>query len=405
MKCVIVTLAVLIAAVLASGQSTNWREHSAIRYSNTPVHDRIAELNSNLAGGAASLSFDTSFGYLKSVLSALEIPIESQLMVFSKTSLQSILISPDNPRAIFFNDSVTVAWVRGSPLLELAAQDPQQGMIFYTLAQSPQTRPVFTAESTGVCLGCHQTTGNLDVPGGVVRSVFPGAAGAIVTGLVGSEVDHRTPFDERWGGWYVTGKHGPLRHRANATVSSVREGVAGQPAPIVKREPLPEMFATSTYLTPYSDVVALAVFEHQMHMMNLITHIGWEARTGAAPAALEKSARTFVDYLLFVDEVPLTAPFEGTSGFAAEFESRGPFDGTGRSLRQFDLTRRLMRYPCSYMIYSGAFAALPQNVKEAIFGRMRAILSGEEQDQRYDRISKADRAAVTEILKETLPGF
>jgi hypothetical protein len=392
-----------LGATIAFGQLGNWRDHPAIRYTTTPVHDPIAKLNQELASGAASLGFDGTFGYLKSVLGALRVPVESQVLVFSKTSLQSVLISPDNPRAIFFNDNVTVAWVRGSPLLELAVQDPQQGLIFYTLAQSPQRRPVLAAEETGVCLGCHQTPASLDVPGGVVRTVFPGAAGALVTGLVGSKSDHRTPFAERWGGWYVTGKHGPLRHLANATVSSVREGPAGQPVPVPKREPLPEKFATSTYLSPYSDVVALAVFEHQMHMMNLITRVGWEARTESA--TLRTSAREFVDYLLFVDEAPLTARFEGTSGFAAKFEAMGPFDRKGRSLRQFDLANRLMRYPCSYMIYSDAFGSLPAKAKDAIFERMREVLSGEEKDSRYSRLSVDDRKAVMEILKDTVMGF
>jgi len=405
MKTTLSIAIISLGTVIVFGQAGNWREHPAIQYSTSPVHDPVAELNQKLAGGAATLSFDSTFGYLKSVLSALKVPVESQLLVFSKTSLQSILISPDNPRAIFFNDSVAVGWVRGSPLLELAVQDPQQGMIFYTLAQTPQTRPVLAAEETGVCLGCHQTPASLDVPGGVVRSVFPGAAGTIVAELAGVEADHRTPFDNRWGGWYVSGKLGPLGHLANATVSGVREGADGKESRIANREPLPEKFATSTYLTPYSDVVALAVFEHQMHMMNLITRLRWEARTGSTPSALRNSAAEFVAYLLFIDEAPLTGRLEGTSGFTAKFAAMGPFDGKGRSLRQFDLANRLMRYPCSYMIYSDAFNALPRKAKDAIYERMWEVLSGQEKDSKYKRLSATDRQAVVEILKDTLPEF
>jgi hypothetical protein len=399
MKYTTTIAAALMAAIGAASPSQNWREHAAIRYSSAPVQDSVAGLNEKLASGAASLSFDSSFGYLKSVLHALSIPIESQLMVFSKTSLQSILISPDNPRAIFFNDSVSVAWVRGSPLLELAAHDPTQGMIFYTLAQTPQPRPLFAADASGVCLGCHQTSENLDVPGGVARSVFPGAAGAIVTGLSGSISDHRTPFELRWGGWYVTGKRGPIYHRGNATVSSVQEGTSEQPPMLRRSEPLPERFSTSTYLTPHSDIVALTMFDHQMRMMNLITRAGWEARTEAT--TFKKFINEFVDYLLFIDEAPMTAPLEGSSGFAATFTAQGPFDRRGRSLRQFDLTNRLMRYPCSYMIYSEAFAALPQKAKDAIYERMREVLSGEEKNQTYRRLSAMDRNAIREILEDT----
>src|SRR5438093_3542977 len=265
--------ALMIAAV-ALAAVTGWSQHSsrvsgrhpAIRYETSEVHDPVAALNQKLANGAARLNFDNTFGYLQPVLEALQVPVESQILVFSKTSLQSLLISPDNPRAIFFNDAVAAAWVRGGPVLEVIAQDPQLGAVFYTLAQDRQNRPLLSSES--VCLSCHQTPDSLDVPGMVVRTVFPGMTGAAVTGLTGSASDHRTPFDARWGGWYVTGKQGPLRHLANAVVSGVRRQEDIPAAPAAHREPLPVKFDATGYLTSTSDVVALSVFEHQMHMMN-----------------------------------------------------------------------------------------------------------------------------------------
>lgn len=377
-------------------------EAPPILYSSGALHDPVAELNRKISDGSARLAFDDVYGYLPALLNALGIGKESQLLVFSKTSLQSILISPTNPRAIYFNDASTVAWVRGGPVLEVVTQDPQQGAIFYTLDQSVQTKPVLARES--LCLACHQTESSLDIPGMVVRSVFPGATGLQVTGLIGSEVDHRSPFDERWGGWYVTGKHGPLRHVGNAVVRDVHEATAAanpadaRPSPAPAREPLPERFSITTYPTPYSDVVSLAVFEHQMHMMNLLTRIGWDSRVGPRPDAVE-----FVDYLLFVDEAPWSARVEGTSGFAEKFASLGPFDSKGRSLRQFDLENRLMRYPCSYMIYSDAFKALNADAKNAIFERMWEVLSGQAKEKKYTRLSSDDRKAVIEILHDTIP--
>jgi hypothetical protein len=386
-------------------------EDPAIRYWSDELHDPVAELNHKIRSGSAGLTFDKTFGYLPSLLHNLGISAASQLMVFSKTSLQSMLISPSNPRAIYFNDAVAVAWVRGSPLLELVAQDPQQGMIFYSLDQSLQTRPLPGRDETA-CLGCHSTPSSLGVPGTILRTVFPQETGAIVTGLIGSESDHRTPFAERWGGWYVTGKAGPPFHRGNATVSNVRE-TSTIPAPDpVRRVPLPDRFSTSGYLTPYSDIVALSVFEHQMHMMNQITRIGWDFRVvahrhpdrhdGAATRLLQEAVRDFVDYLLFVDEATWTAPIEGTSGFAEEFARLGPFDGKGRSLRQFDLQNRLMRYPCSYMIYSDVFKALPVEAREAIYRRMWAVLSGSAEERKYRGLSSSARQAVVEILRGTL---
>src|SRR6185295_7234628 len=195
-------------------------ENPAIRYLNAPLHDSVSVLNRKLGDGSANLSFDPASGYLKAVLSALQVPIESQILVFSKTSLQSFMIGPDNPRAIFFNDSISVAYIRGSPVLEVIAEDPQQGALFYTIAQDRQNRPLLSRET--VCLSCHATAETFGVPGTVVHSVFPGMTGAMVQGLAGFPADHRTPFDNRWGGWYVSGKQGPLRHVGNAIVNEVR---------------------------------------------------------------------------------------------------------------------------------------------------------------------------------------
>src|SRR6202171_5874871 len=100
-----------------------------IEYTKRPVRDQVAELNRHIGEGKVQLQFEPVSGYLRSVLMALNIPVESQLLVFSKTSIQRPLISPRNPRTIYFNDSVTVGWVRGSQSMEVAAQDPQQGVI------------------------------------------------------------------------------------------------------------------------------------------------------------------------------------------------------------------------------------------------------------------------------------
>jgi hypothetical protein len=405
--------------VLISGAAAAWsqsgaatsvnRDHPAIQYTGGFHDDPVAKLDRRLREGGGRLAFDDNLGYLPAVLRALGVPIESQILVFSKTSLQASLINPGNPRAIYFNDSAAVAWVRGGDALELAAQDPVRGTVFYTLPQN-RSSPLFERETR--CLSCHLTPSSLDVPGMAVRTVFPGAAGIAVTGLAGSKSDHRTPFDQRWGGWYITGKQGPLRHLANAVVASVRNAEGDPAAGLSNREPLPERFSTTSYPTPYSDVVAMAVFEHQMHMMNLITRIGWEARIAlsgnpertaeALAALLKRTVTEFVDYALFIDEAPFTAGIAGTSGFAERFSALGPFDAKGRSLRQFDLSRRLMRYPCSYMVYSDAFKAMPVQAREAIYDRMWDVLSGADPNPRYRRLSAADREAVIEILRSTI---
>ncbi|MGE3510703.1 MAG: hypothetical protein AB7N65_17660, partial [Vicinamibacterales bacterium] len=150
---------------------------------------------------------------------------------------------------------------------------------------------------------------------------------------------------------------------------------------------------------------ALMVLEHQVTMTNLITRTGWEARVAPNGAAVKDAAIELVDYLLFVDEAPLPSPVSGSSGFARTFEARGPHDAKGRSLRQLDLQRRLLRYPCSYMIYADAFEQMPAAAKGAVYERLWKVLSGDVRDDLYARLSKEDRVSITEILRETKPGL
>jgi hypothetical protein len=385
-------------------------DHPAIQYTDRTLHDPVSQLSLKLQRGEIHLRYEGPQGYLRSVLDALNVPIESQLVVFSKTSFQAERINPGNPRTLFFNDSVAVGWVRGGPVIELAAEDPKQGMIFYILGQKPTGQVRLTRDVN--CLACHVSDSSLGVPGTLMRSVFPEPDGTPKLPLGQYLTDDRSPFSQRWGGWYVTGRTGSMPHMGNAVVSEA----GGQPklsGQSLNLESLKGQFDTDAYLTPYSDVVALMVFEHEMHMMNLFTRVGWEFRLSAyqdqmnrsghrnADRLLRDTARQLVDYMLFMDEEPLTSKIESTSGFVEKFSSEGPRDSNGRSLRQFDLERRLMRYPCSYMIYSDAFDGLPDEAKEAIYGRMWKILSGQERAKKYAKLTVGDRKAVVEILRET----
>jgi hypothetical protein len=317
--------------------------------------DPVAALARRIDHGSVRLPFVQPSGYLPALLEALHVPAESQMAVFSKTSIQSLRIEPANPRVLYFNDSVAVGWVRGG-FIELAAQDPGHGIVFYTLQQRPGEK----IERREDCLNCHKSGKTL------LRSVTTTADG-IPSGE--ADVDNRTPLDRLWGGWFVTG--GPaLQTKGNLVFEN------SQPR----------------QLTPpgSSDIVALMVFAHQMRLMNLLAH----------PDNIDELA----DALLFADEAPLPAPIQASSGFVAKFSAAGP-------LRQFDLERRLMRYPCSYMIYSEAFDALPAVTKEAVYRRMWEILSGSDASDpsgRYRRLSTADRKAVIQILRETktdLPAY
>ena len=392
---------------LAEHPSIGAVTHPAIGYHTQPTHDPVAELIRHLDDGTARVDFDEQTGYLKPVLDALHVPVESQMLVMSKTGVQALYTEPANPRAIFFNDAVTVGYIRGAPLLELAVQDPQQGVVFYTIDQKPQARPLFDRRQG--CLNCHQVLGTLHVPGLLMRSVLIAPDGLPAGQLGRDDPDDRTPFRQRWGGWYVTGTHGDMRHMGNPILAKGETRDTIVTARTLNRTSLDGAFDRHGYVTAHSDIVALMVFQHQVHMTNLITRVGWDARLAAydhrvdfASGPLRDAVNEIVDYLLFVDEAPLTAPIKGTTGFAEKFVAPGPADSRGRSLRQLDLEHRLLRYSCSYMIYSAAFGALPADLRSAIYGRMWDVLSGRDAGSKYARLSEANRRAITEILHETL---
>ncbi len=399
-----------VAAGTAAAQlpptATDLVREEAIDYFRKPTTDPVARLKGIVESGALTLRYDPGQGYLRSVMDALRLHTDSQLLVYSKTSVQSVRINPQNPRAIYFGDSVTLGYIRGADYLEFAAQDPQQGTIFYTLDQKPADRP--SIQRRDFCLSCHISFATLEVPGMLVRSIVTSPTGSTLPQFGNAVVDHRTPFVERWGGYYVTGTHGSLQHLGNALVDRRDPEAARAGAQNVTS--LRDRFDVDAYPSAHADIAALMVFDHQMRMMNLLTRAGWDIRVAAAhhedlAVKARELASAIADYMLFVDEAPLSAPVRGTTGFAARFSAQGPFDGKHRSLRELALDVRLMRYPCSYMIYSDAFAALPPVVRDAVYARLAGILTGQLRDERFARLTASDRQAVLEILRDTKPDW
>ena len=361
----------------------------AISYSSGPLDNVVLDVNRRLRDGSLKFAFDARNGFLDSALEALQLPIDSQLLVFSRGILQGKLIDDQNPRAIYFNDRVALGWVRDGDVLEVAAHDATAGIVFYTLQNKTAGTPEFTRVFH--CLGCHVAGDTLGVPGLLMFSTSR-RTGTQFDG-VPRHVDQSDPIAQRFGGWFVTGSTGSMKHMGNDV--SALDGLPSRELTSVDR-----LFEPSGYRTVTSDVVAHLVLTHQAGMTNLLTRAGWEARmtasadeTAVAPL-MDGIAREVVDYMLFVDEAPLTDRVRGNSGFADRFSKRGPHDAKGRSLYELDLTHRMFKYRCSYMIYSPAFDALPPRMKSAIYHRMWDVLS---------TMPAAERQPIVEILRDTKP--
>jgi hypothetical protein len=416
MSLIRVPVALLGACLLSVANAGVNYEEEPINYSEATPENRVSRLQQRLGSGELTLEHRGPQGYLRAVLAALEIPVSSQVLTFAHTSLQDDKIGPRTPRAIYFSDDVHLGYVQGG-LLEIAVSDPSLGMVFYTVSQDAE-KPAAFQRRTNNCLTCHGAARTRNVPGVLVRSVHPDPDGHPVISAGSFVTTHASPLTQRWGGWYVTGTHGDQRHLGNFTLPDNKKPRQIDNAAGRNVTDLSGRFDVGEYLSPHSDLVALMVLEHQTATYNVLTQAGFEVRSalyeqeqGATVGAAElqpqidKSAELVAKMLLFEGEARLTAPIRGTSEFAAEFAARGQRDSRGRSLREFDLARRMFRFPCSYLIQSDAFAGLPEPLRQAVFRRLRAALTRDQPATDDPLFTAEERLAVTEILSETVPGW
>ncbi len=413
------------SSISARGQSFTLLslDDGPIQYLLPPKNDPIARLQQRLDRGELQLEYASPGGYLLSVLKQLRVPLSSQTLVFSKTSFQQHRISPETPRALYFNDNVYVGWVRGGDVIEVSAVDPERGAMFYSLDQRKDLKPTFVRREE--CLQCHASPKTLGVPGHLVRSVFPDPEGVPLLQAGSFLTDHSSPLKERWGGWYVTGTHGAQRHMGNVWVRDKNQPDRLDTTAGANITSLKHSLNLNSFAKPDSDIVALMVLEHQTRLHNLLTRTAWETRIAltqqesmnlALGEPLDRwsdSTRRRIDsqvdnllrYMLFADEARLTEPVSGTSGFQNEFAQAGPRDHRGRSLRDLDLKQRLFRYPCSFLIYSEAFDALPSAAKERLYQRLWEVLTEQNASKDFAALSKTDRESILEILLETKSGL
>jgi len=372
-------------------------------YSKAKGDDAISQLQELIDNNKTKLHFSEEHGYLDSVLARLNIPKASQVLVFSRTSFQRERISPTTPRALYFNDDVYLGYIPGSPLLEISTADPKLGGVFYTLNQRADLKPKFTRQDQ--CLDCHASARSMGVPGHLLRSLKTDATGSPELSSSISEVNHRTPFEDRWGGWYVTGTHGDQVHRGNLIGEAAFAKQEKTPNYLGNLTDLRQFSDLSHYPQESSDIVALLVLEHQTHMHNFIARLRYESEQKLAAYGhinyVTNIATAFLKYMLFTEEAPLKSAVAGNTTFAKDFATLGPFDSKGRSLRQFNLQTRLFKYPCSYLIYSKSFDALPPRMKDYVYRRLHDILTGEDQSKEFSDIPRKTRREIFEILVET----
>lgn len=424
-----------IAASLAAGfpvlavASDEAFELPPINYSKTDPTDRVARLRDDLKRGRIALNPALPEKvFVGELLKALEVPVASQVLVFSKTSLQNSHINPRQPRALYFSDDLYFGWSHGSDKFEIISADPKLGAVFYLLERDPAAGKIEVFRESGECFSCHASSRTGGRPGMTVRSLYVDKSGQPIFSAGSFQVDDSTPFEERWGGWYVTGYHGAGRHLGNIFSEPMPDGRAtfdrDEGANVTE---LDEYFDTSDYLIGTSDIVALMVMEHQIAIHNRLIEGDYTVRSalyrsrqlnrelGADdPEAISDSCRRIIGHqadriieaLLFREEAPLPEGGIDSKGpFMAAFQEAGIPNRAGRSLRDFQLLDRLFKYRCSYMIYSGAFRHLPGELRDVILARLDGILGGTGDSPLGDHLAASEREKIREILVETLDGY
>ncbi len=418
--------------ILMMGLAGSWAqlddyEQAPIFYSDTEPTDPLSGWHERLK--EKSLAFDQTSeqAFLRDVLKELGVPLASQVLVYSKTSLQIGKITPKSPRALYFSEDYYVGWVQGGDI-EIISVDPQLGPVFYLLrTPRPGSERPPRLERSYDCLGCHGSSRTEHVPGMLVRSVKTGSQGFPLLAAGTFLTEPSSPLSERWGGWYVTGENAGDRHMGNLIFSEDR----GPDPRLVKDmgtdlKTLDALIDTKRYLTPHSDIVALMVMEHQIHVHNALTkaHLTtrrmlhrnrelsqyWnDGETGLSDTTkrvIENLADRLLDRMLFKDEFQLEGwGVEGHETFQTSFLADARRHSDGRSLKDFNLLSRLFKHRLSYMIYSKSFDHLPATFKEVFYRKLWEALREESESGSAAHLKEREKERILAILLETKDGL
>lgn len=376
-------------------------------YRTRPLHDPFTLRMADLSSGKVPLDRRNEKAFVESLLRLFEIPVSSQLLVFSTTSLQLSLISPSNPRALYFNEEVYVGYIPGGRI-EIVSLDPDLGGIFYIFDIPKDDRPL-SFERSDRCMKCHARDDTGQVPGLVAKSVIPGPGGGSLTAYRIGQSGHAIPLDQRFGGWHVTGTRDWTNHLGNFT------GVLADGKLTKIPNPPGAHFRWDRYLADTSDLLPHLVHEHQIGFVNRVVRATYLTReflaenggtlTDTQSAELDAVAHDLVRYLLFADEAPLPPGGSGIgdSKFQTDFLRTRKATSTGQSLKDLELTSRLFQYRCSYMIYSPVFSGLPAPMKNRVYAQLGRVLRADPGPGEFAYLPKQERQAIRSILQSTLP--
>ena len=388
-----------------------------VLYSASKDDNTITRIQAAMDAQTFNLSGSSSAEVLRSLLDELGISVSSQVLVFSKTSLQRKMITPTNPRAIYFNSDFYVGYVPGG-LIEIVACDDPKGMMFYSLDVNaePEKRRFLRSQE---CMSCHANKNTMNVPGLLVRSVFTEQDGQPLLSWGSLLTTPGSPVEDRWGGWYVTGRQGQTRHMGNQWVSNRDAGRDGYEATTGQNvTDLNVFFDTNKHLADTSDILALMIMEHQIHAHNTLSaakvsylrsaylnkaihHGKYDVSSPSAQKMIVATADSILKMLLFADEVEL--PEDGIDGsdlYRDSFIGQG-LSHDGHSLRDLRLERRLFKYRCSFMIHSKSFEQLPEEIKTCVLEKLHAIVTGEDDMPGFPSLSSREKERIHGILSHT----
>tara|TARA_Y100000766_G_scaffold146084_1_gene125483 strand:+ start:1025 stop:2311 length:1287 start_codon:yes stop_codon:yes gene_type:complete len=417
MRALVVSL-LLCSTLTGFSQFYNDYELEPHGYFSKDAKDPVTLLMKRVQRGEVLIKEPNGKPLVERLLRELGLNKDTQVLVFSRTSLQRREVSYSNPRALYFNESVYLGWMPNGRI-EIASFDPELGPIFYFQRELDDASSPLLARSRS-CLGCHAGDATNFLPGSLGRSVYPDKSGRSLRSIDDyRRSGHHIPLHDRYGGWFVSGNHGAMRHMGNAIASREGGKITIDREQFANLEKLDRFFSTEAYPAPGSDIAALLVFDHQVTMHHRLVEAAYRARQSLFDSKLDpketdvsklskgRSIDEFlegrdkvVDYLLFRDETPIPK-VSCDPAFQRAFSANRIADSRKRSLKDLRLDGRIFENRCSYMIYSPTFDQFPPMLKGAIYARIHEILTSPKPVEGFDYLGKDEKRRILEILHET----